>query len=362
MKLIKLKKTAAVLGVLAWTAVSVAGCGDKDTTTTVNGLDPNAVVLSVGDEEVKMSQAYFLMKWQQANYQNIISSYGYGDDWYKTDIFGTGESYQDYFKKYYQDILTRICFARSVMDEYGVEITSEEQKQIDEAVSDYMSANVKSARAAMMADEDVVRQVLTDYKILEKVSAAMTEDVNKNISDEEYKEAAYTRTYDYVYVPFTTTDENGETVMMSAAQQEELYNQLSAIRTETLSTGDFENAVANAGQQVSSHTYKPSADKSDDSLYDVNQVMEDYKIGEVTEVIPLDTTGAMIAYVTGDNSDDLDSEETRSSAEEEIMLSRKQDLFESKLKELHEKTNVEINEELWNRITMEEPLAILSSK
>lgn len=359
MKLTKLKKTALVCAMAALTAMSVSGCGDKD--SKIGDLNSDEVVIKAEDEVVKLSQAYFLIKWQQANYQNIMTVYGYGDDWYKQDIFGTGEGYQDYFKRYYQDILTRICLARSVMDEYGVEITKEEQDKIDEAVKDFMKSNVKSAREAMMADEEVVRQALKDYKILEKVTAAMTDDINKTISEEEYKKEAYTKTYDYVYVSFETTDEDGNRSLISAAKQEDLFNQLSAIRTETLKTGDFETAAKNAGQQVSSHTYKPSAKEGEDQLQDINKVMEDYEIGEVTEVIPLDKTGAMIAYLSGDNSGDLENKETKTAANEAILLSRRQELFEKKIKELKAKTNITINDELWEQITMEEPLAALSS-
>lgn len=360
MKLTGLKKTVAIIGAVTMIGASLAGCGSKASNN--KNLDADAVIMKVGDEEVKFSEAYFLVKWQQANYQNVIAYNGsYGDDWYAQDIFGTGESFQDYFKDYYEELLTRICIARDKMDEYGLELTEEEKADIESVVKEFIDANSDEALNAMLADEDVVRQVLTDYKILEKVAAKEVEDINTDISDEELKEAAYTRTYDYIYISFETTDENGNSTTITAAEQEDYINQLNIVRSQTIEKGDFDAAAEDAGQTVSSHTYTPGATASEDRLYQINNYMDGLEIGEVSEVIPLDTTGVILAYMASDNTDKLNDEDTLNTARESILSERKLDKFQEVVKNWKSEYNIDNKTDLWDKITMEEPLAAASS-
>lgn len=353
MKLNKIKRIIAVTSVAAMLAVSLTSCGDKE--SKVDSADKDKVVLTVGDENINLSEAYFLVKWQEASYYNIFG-YSYGDNWYEQDLFGTGMPFQDYIKDSCKTLLERIGVSRQKFDEYGLELTKAEVSEIDKAVSAYMEANSADARNAMMADEEVVRTVLTDYKKLEKVAAKVAEGVDGEVSDEELKKAAYTRTYDYVYISFMTTDEEGNSTVLSAAEQEEKMSILNAIRTETIAGTDFETAVANAGQSVASHTYTPGSTESQDNMYEINDYMDKFEIGEVSEAVPLDDTGAIIAYMREDNTDVLDDEDVLKAAKESVISDRKIDLYKKTLREWFDKTETELNEEEWSTITMEEPL------
>jgi len=357
MKLNKMKRLAAVVGIAAMIAASLTACGDKKNSDSA--LNKDAVVLTVGDEQIKLSEAYFMVKWQEASYYNIFG-YGYGDNWYEKDLFGSGMPFQDYIKDSCMTLLKRICVSRQKFDEMGLKLTDAEKSEIDKAVESYMESNNKDARAAMMADEEVVRTVLTDYKILEKVAAKTVEGVDTEVSDDELKEAAYTRTYDYVYSSFTTTDENGSSTLMSASQQEEQMNILNTIRSETISGTDFDEAVQNAGQSVASHTYTPGATEQEDNMYEINDYMDNLKIGDVSEVIPLDTTGAIVAYMREDNTDKLGDEEVLKSAKESVISKRKIELYKKSMKEWLGEVNIEIDEEEWGSVTMKEALKALS--
>lgn len=353
-----LKKAIIVAGAASLMMTSLTACGKKES-QTVNGLDKDAVVYTVGDEQIKLSEAYFIVKWQEASYYNIFG-YNYGDDWYKQDLVGVGKPFQDYIKDSCLEILKRICISRDKFEEYGLEFTAEEESEIEAAVDKFMDSNSAEARNAMMADEDVVRTVLTDYKMLEKVAAKAVENVDTVVSESELKEKAYTRTYDYIYISFATTDENGNETMVSAAEQEDYVNILNTIRAETISGTDFDTAAENAGQTVSSHTYTPGATASEDRLYEINDYMDDLEIGEISEVIPLDTTGVLLAYMKEDNTDNLDDKETLENAREALIAERKQDLFKSVMKDWQREVNIELDEDLWSKVTMEEPLSALS--
>lgn len=362
MRINKLRKAAALVCTCAMLGVAACGCGSEAPMEEYR----DKVVMTVGDQEVPFSEAYFLVKWQQANYQNIIAYNGsYGDDWYAQDIFGTGESFQDYFKDYYQELLTRICVARDKFEEYGMTISDDEKGVIDQYVNQFLGENSEDALNAMLADEDTVRQVLTDYRILERVAAKEVENVDQEVSQEELREAAYTRTYDYIYVSFETKDEEGKSTLLTAAEQEDYMNQLGIIRAQTIEKGDFDQAAKDAGQTVSSHTYHPGDDESKDTLHEINDYMDTLELGAVSDVIPLDDTGVILAYMASDNTSELEDEEVLSKAKDTVIAKRKLETFQNAVKEWraeYKDKGIKVDEDLWGKITMEEPLAAVSSK
>lgn len=357
MKLRKLIKTAAVFCAAAMMTISLSGC-QSDNKTAYKGLDPDAVLLTVGDETVALKEAFFLIKWQQARYQTMASQY-YGEEWYATDMFGNGQTFQDYYKEYTIDILKRICLAKQRMKDYGVELTAEETQAIEKVADTFMEENVKSARAAMMADRDVVIDVLTGYKILEKVTAKAVEGVNQDISDQELHDEAYTKTYSYVYTSFQTTGEDGTTTAMSASEQQAAMAKLTQIRTDVLAGQDFDAAVSGQGLQVSSHTYKPGDDT--DTLAEINDYMDTLQMGDISEVVPLDTTGAFIGHLDSDNTDELGNEDVISEAKDSIIYTRKCEMFKGIVDTWKADTNIKLDEELWNKVNMKDELKALTT-
>lgn len=348
MKLKFLKKTIATISIAAMMAMSLSGCGEERTSSQV--------LLTVGEETVTFEEAYFLVKLQQAQYQTLASQY-YGESWYSSDLFGTGESFQDYYKNYFIEVLERVCLARQHMDELGVEITSEETAAIEKTADSFLEDNVKSAQKAMKADRETIINVLTGYKILEKVTAKAVEGVNQDVSDEEIRDAAYTKTYSYIYTPLQKTETDGTITDMTLAERQEAISVLSKVREETLTGTEFDLAATGQGLSVSQHIYTPG-DKSD-KLVEINKEMDKLQIGEVSEVIPLDTTGIFIGHMDSDNTDELADEEVLSVARDNILNERKYQMFKGIIEDWRAKVKVTLDEDLWSQVTMEEPLKSL---
>lgn len=352
MKLKFLKKTIATISIAAMMAMSLSGCGEEESANS-------PVLLTVGDESVTLSEAYFLVKLQQAQYQTLASQY-YGETWYSSDLFGTGESFQDYYKNYFIEILERVCLAKQHMDELGVELTAEETAAIEKTADAFMEDNVKSARKAMKADRETIINVLTGYKILEKVTAKAVEGVNQEISDEELKNAAYTKTYSYIYTSLQTTDSDGNTTDMTTAERQEAISLLNNVRTEVLAGTDFDTAASGQGLTVSEHTYTPGDDS--DTLHEINKEMDKLQIGEISEVIPLDSTGLFIGHMDSDNKDELTDEEVLSVARENILKERKYEMFKGIVEGWRAEVDVTLDEDLWSQVNMEEPLKALTEE
>lgn len=335
---------AAVCAVMV--ATSFAGCQKTETNTD---LDPNAVVMTVGEEEVPLQEAYFMMKWQQAQYQAMASSI-YGDEWYNQDLEGNGETFLDYIKSSVIDVLENLHICKQYAAENGITLTEEETAAVEEAVKTFMSSNTAEAQAAMMADEEIVREVLTNYTFYNKIFNDVVKDADTSVTEEE----ALQKTYSYIYQDLVTTDEDGNIVDMSESEINEYYYAFAAIREAAEESGDFDKAAEDGGYAPASHSYHPGDEE--DTFVDINEIADDLAVGEVSPLIPVEGGLALIHL-------DTDHDEERTEATRETMAYEKQSAhYEEWLTPLKEAANTQVDEELWAEIGFEKVLQAVTEE
>lgn len=324
----------------AMVATAFAGCQKVENNTD---LDPAAVVMTVGEEEVSLQEAYFMMKWQQAQYQAMASSL-YGDEWYNEDLEGNGETFLDYIKSTVMNVLESMHICSQYAKENNIALTEEEIAAVEEAVKKFMGANTAEAQAAMMADEETVREILTNYTIYNKVFNDIVKDADTSVAEEE----ALQKTYSYIYQDLVTTDEEGNTVDMSESEVNDYYYAFAAIKTAAEESGDFDKAAEDGGYAPASHSYHPGDEE--DTFVDINKIADDLAVGEVSPLIPVEGGLALIHL-------DTDKDEERTEATRETMAYEKQSAhFEEWIAPLREDANTWIDEELWAEIGFEKVL------
>lgn len=330
---------AAVCAVMV--AASFAGCQKTKANTE---FDPDAVIMTVGGEEVQLQEAYFLLKWQQAEYQAMASSI-YGTEWYNQDLEGNGVTFLEYIKSTVVDILENMYICKQYAAQNNISLTESEQAKIDEAVKAFLNSNTAEAEAAMMADEEVVREVMTNYTIYNKVYNEVVKDADTSVSEEEARQI----TYSYIYQDLVTTDEDGNTTDLSESEINQYYLDFAAIKEAAEESGDFDKAAEDGGYAPASHTF--SADGSDeDSFADINKIASELAVGEVSALIPVEGGLALLHL-------DTDNDEQRTEAAKETKASQKQGAhYEEWLTPLREAANTEVNEELWAEIGFEKAL------
>ncbi len=199
------KVLAAALTVsLSVTALSACSKKDEDT-----GIDKEAAYITLGSgETMSAGTANLILRYQQSVMENGFGSFikaYYGDIW-TADLTGTGEAYGDTFKEQMVHEMTHMLLAEAHMEDLGISLTDEEEQAIEEAAKQFISDNADYADALdkMSADEDTVKDMLRYYTIQSKAEAAVTADVDTEVSDEE----AAQRTVNYIY--FTATEETEE--------------------------------------------------------------------------------------------------------------------------------------------------------
>lgn len=339
------KKAVVFFSAVSMLAMPVTALAEEDKKETksvleveaqpYNGLDPDAVVLTVDGEEVSLRKAYFMVKLQQAIAPAWYVSQ-YGEDWYTMPVFEGGRSYEEEAKDYLIELVKLMSLARQQQKELGISLSKKEKAAIKEAVDTFLAGNSQEALDVMMADEETVTEILTDYTILNKAVSEITKDTTA-----DYGQA---KTYSYTYCSLDIDTEDAQEEIFKAKKAfEELYQ-------ETLAGGEFDTLASEKGYPASMHTYLSNYE--DDVLNFFNKTMDSLQPGEVSKVTYTeDGKGMFIGYM----EDEVDA-----AGKQEVMASmlqseRVKDL-KKELKNWRSKAKISLDTTMWSKVKMGEPL------
>jgi len=159
------KKIICVGIILVMAMVALTGCKIKN-------YDSNVVDINNGEDGIKLGYVNFVFKYTQAGYDINYGS-TYGTKLWTDDMTGTGQPFSEEVKNNVVETLEKQYIIKKHADELGVTITEDDKTKIDEATKKFLSENTSSTLNAMGADEDVVRQMLTDMTYVSKVEKAL---------------------------------------------------------------------------------------------------------------------------------------------------------------------------------------------
>lgn len=127
-----------------------------------------------GEDKITLGYANFVFKYNQARYD---VDYGemYGQKLWTEDMTGSGQTFTDELKQNVVDTLETQYVIKKHADEYNVTLSDEDKTKIDDTVKKFMDENSKSALNSMGADEDVVKEMLTNMVYVSKMEQAMIE-------------------------------------------------------------------------------------------------------------------------------------------------------------------------------------------
>lgn len=348
-----IKKTAVFALSVAVMGGALAGCGTK------SQIDETAIAATLGDEEISLKEVNFWAKYQEAlvnstsqTYYSLFVSNGYTDEQARELVeqyVGSLDTIMDNVMESVQSFHVIASHA----EEYGVFLSDEDLKRIDEAADQFISDNKKSIITLMSADKDTVVDALKYYTIyLRMIPLMEVVGLDEEVSEEE----SLMKTYSYVYVDFEgTQDENGQTVEMTDAEKTQKGNELQNFIDEFRASGesDFDSAAEEAGYKVSAHPYHPSDEE--DALIDLNKVADELAVGGVSDVIELKTDDKLtgIAILRLDTDKDLEEIEKK---KQSIINERKGDCFEALLESWKAELEFTINEEVTGTVQLEDNL------
>lgn len=326
MKVYCKKLVAAALVVCM--ALVMTACGSKP-------LDGSQIVATVGEKEMTLGEANFLLRYQQVQTEYYYESL-LGEDIYEMDLYGTGNTYDVDFKA---DVMTQMHEYYAIEEkaaDYGVVLTEEETAAIAETATAFLEANTAETLEQMTADQAIVERILTLMTIRSKVAVIAKEEADVTVSDEE----AAQRGFSYITIAKGSGD--------SALTEEEIQEykvKLEAV-IESVNAG---NTIEGAAVEQGLTAYTGNYNKETGSYYDpaLVEAMNAVSEGEATEIVETEDN-IYLAQVTAE----LDEEAT-ANAKDSLLRSAQTDYFNNLVAEWAEEYPLTVNEAVWEQVVFD---------
>lgn len=211
-------KVLAAAALVICMALGMTGCGSEP-------VDGSQVVATVGEKEMPLGEANFLLRFQQVQTESFYESM-LGEGIYVKDVSGTGSTFGEDFKSNIMKEMQEYYVIEEKAADYGAALTEEETAEITEAAKAFVEANKADTLEQMTADQATVERVLSLMKLRSKVEAAVKAEADVAETAEEAEvETARTEYFNEVLAgwtaeyPFTVVDSVWEQVVFDRSYE-----------------------------------------------------------------------------------------------------------------------------------------------
>lgn len=332
----KLKRITVFLFSAAIAATLLAGCG---------GINKEKTVATLNGEPVRLGIANFTARFRQANSDDLYRQL-WGENVWATDMFGSGTTMQESFKK---DAITDVQDMYTLklhMEDYGIQLSDDDKASIEKAAEAFMSANTEEAIEALGATEEIVEEYLTLAAIREKMRDAIIADADTQVSDEEAK----TSSYSYVQID---KESGGEESAAGEAAETEGTEEPAQDEDPAETAEAFARAAASDGLEAAAEAYeytlRTGTFTKDDTSIDaeVLETLRKLKEGELSGLIETEDSYYVVRLDA-----ELDKEATEETRES-IISERQEAKYNEVLDSYKEKELWELKEKVWEEVTFD---------
>lgn len=343
----KLKKiTAMLLAAAMLTSFTATGCGNK--------VNAQAAAATLDGKEISMGVANFMAQYQAAQTDLYFLAY-YGENMWNSDS-GDGTTMTDSVKDSVMENIRECYLMDAHTADYKIELTEEEKTAITEAASKFLADNSAEALEKMGATQETVEEMLRLYKIQTKMRAAIQEEIDTNVSDEECKQ----KTFSYVRFDKTTTADAEDSTATDdtaddseEADKKEIDNKETAEQFLETANDDLEAAAKDAEYSVLTCSYGEGDLNEDDNTtsmdIEVLKAADKLKKGELADsVIATDNSYYVIRM------DSLDDKEAAKTKKESILTQRRNDKYAETVESYKKDSEWKINESEWKKVNFDD--------
>lgn len=329
-------KKAAVLtaaGVLAATAVT--GCSGS--------INTDAVVATVGDDEITLGVANFYARMTQGQYETYYASMmGTTGDAMWTQEAGEDQTYEESVKDGLLENLENMYLISQHAADYEVSLTEEEEDAIAEAAAQFDEDNTDEAKETVSGYRKDIEEFLRLATIQTKMDSKMREGVDEEVSDEEAAQKAM----QYVFFSYTTTDDSGNTTELTDEEKESLKTDAQSLVDRVNAGEDISTVAEELGQTAYDLTFDSESTSPNEDLIAAVDAFE--AEGQVTDVIEADD-GLYVGRLTSLLDRDATDQKKTSIVEE-----RRQEQYDSLLEEWRNDTDIKVDEKVWDKVDFED--------
>ena len=329
-------KKAAVLtaaGVLAATAVT--GCSGS--------INTDAVVATVGDDEITLGVANFYARMTQGQYETYYASMmGTTGDAMWTQEAGEDQTYEESVKDSLMENLENMYLISQHAADYEVSLTKEEEDAISEAAAQFDEDNTDEAKEIVSGYRKDIEEFLRLATIQTKMDSKMREGVDENVSDEEAAQKAMK----YVFFSYTTTDDSGNSTELTDDEKADLKTNAQTLADRVNAGEDISTVAEELGQTAYDLTFDSESTSPNEDLIAAADALKTE--GAVTDVIETDD-GLYVGQLTS-----LLDRDATDQKKESIIEERRQDQYDSLLEQWKDDTDIEVDEKVWNKVDFED--------
>ena len=325
------KRAAAVTAAGVLAAVSVTGCSGS--------IDTDAVVATVGDEEITLGVANFYARLTQGEYETYYASMmGMTAEDMWAQEYDEDTTFEEQIKDSVMESLEDMYVLSQHAADYDIALTEEEESAISDAAEQFGADNTDAAKEAVSGYKKDIEKVLELVTIQNKMDSAMKEGVDEEVSDEE----AAQKSMQYVLFSYTTTDDSGNSTELTDEEKEELKTTAQSLADRTAAGEEFATVAEELGAEAQTATFDSESTSPNEDLIAAADALQNE--GDVTELVEADS-GIYVAELTS-----LLDREATDAEKESIVEQRRQDQFDSLLEEWKDAIEIEVNDRVWNKV------------
>lgn len=293
-------------------------------------ITDNAILLSIGDKDVSFSEAMVYVMLYKSNYDDLLSD----DIWsYKVE---KNRSFEQVSK---ECIINQIVTSKII--EYGAEtlgVTVEPDEKIeieDKAIECYEDI-FEDLDGKYGITKSVVKDVLYDNFLAEKVYEVATNDVKVSVKKSESKVPTVKQIY-ISYNSVLTRDKDAT----KEDKKKVAYDKICSIKEKIDEDGDNFTSIAGEYSETDELDVEVTCETKDKSYRKAALSLKEDELSEVIEC----SDGYYVLYCVNENDEDLMKEN-----EEKIIKLRQDDIFSAKYDKWLKDYDVYIVSELWNKM------------
>ena len=314
-----------------------------DSTGCSGSIDTDAVVATVGEEDISLGVANFYARMTQGQYETYYAGMmGTTGEAMWTQDAGEDQTYEDSVKDGLMESLQNMYLISQHASDYDVSLTEEEEEAITAAAEQFDADNTDSAKETVSGYKKDIEKYLELITIQSKMDSKMREGVDEEVSDEEAAQKAM----QYVYFSYTTTDDSGNSTELTDEEKEELKADAQNLADRVAAGEDISTVAEELGQTANELTFDSESTSPNEDLIAAADALETE--GEVTDLIETDG-GIYVGQLTSLLDRDATDQE-----KETIVEERRQEQYDSLLEEWRNDTDIEVNERVWNRVDFED--------
>lgn len=303
-----------------------------DETTPTDEIKFDDVVLTVGKQDVTYRELLMYLLQIKNKYEPSL-----GSDVWNFDL-GDGKTFEDTAKEELLSELTELKIITLQAEKLNISLEEDEKDEVNLAANAYLEKITKEDQQKYGITIDMVKKVLSDNYLAQKVFAITTNEVDTNISDEEAKQIKLQQ------IVIVTKGENkdGVEIMLDEEQKKSALDRANKMRESALTADDF---YTYATSNSESSCIEFSLGKGD--MPEIETQAFALKVGDISPVVETSTGYVILKMIS-----DFDEDATRLK-KEEIIEQRQNEVFASKYKIWSGDYKVTQKTKVWEKITFQ---------